>query len=96
MLVLLTPQFLTRGPHHFDARYVWPYRGILVSTDPVAVDTIGVKILEAKRKIVLAEERPLTELAHHVRIAADKHGIGVGDPARIDLVKLGWQKDLLI
>jgi hypothetical protein len=96
VLLVLTPQFLTRGPHHFDPRYVWPYKGILLSTDPVAVDTIGVRLLDAKRKLVLEEERPLTQLAHHVRIAGEKHKLGVADPARIDLVKLGWNKDLLI
>ncbi len=96
VLVVLTPQFLTRGPHHFDTRYVWPYRGILLSTDPVAVDTIGVRLLDAKRKLSLEEERPLTQLAHHVRIAGEKYKLGVADPARIDLIKLGWDKDLLI
>jgi hypothetical protein len=96
VLVVLTPQFLTRGPHHFDTRYVWPYRGILLSTDPVAVDTIGVRLLDAKRKLALEEERPLTQLAHHVRIAGEKYKLGVADPSRIDLIKLGWDKDLLI
>lgn len=96
VLLVLTPQFLTRGPHHFDPRYVWPYKGILLSTDPVAVDSVGVRLLDAKRKLVLEEERPLTQLAHHVRIAGEKHKLGVADPARIDLVKIGWDKDLLI
>jgi hypothetical protein len=96
VLVVLTPQFLTRGPNHFDPRYVWPYRGILISTDPVAVDAVGVRLLEAKRKLVLAEERPLAELAHHVRIAGEKHKLGVADPARIDLIKVGWEKDALV
>ncbi len=96
VLVVLTPQFLTRGPNHFDARYVWPYRGILLSTDPVAVDTVGVRLLDAKRKLALEEERPLTQLAHHVRIAGEKYKLGVSDPSRIDLIKLGWDKDLLI
>jgi hypothetical protein len=96
VLVALTPQFLTRGPNHFDARYVWPYRGLLISADPVAVDTIGVRLLDAKRRLALEEERPLTELAHHVRIAGEKHKVGVADPARIDLVKVGWDKDVLI
>jgi hypothetical protein len=96
VLVVLTPQFLTRGPQHFDTRYVWPYRGILISTDPVAVDVVGVRLLDARRKLVLEEERPLTELAHHVRRAGEKHKVGVADPARIDLVKVGWDKDVLI
>ena len=60
------------------------------------MDTIGVKLLDAKRKLALPEERPLTELAHHVRIAGEKYKLGVADPTRIDLVKVGWDKDLLI
>ncbi len=96
VLLVLTPQFLTRGPHHFDPRYSWPYRGILLSTDPVAVDATGVRILDAKRKLAFQEERPLTQLAHHVRLAGEKHGIGVADPSRIDLVRIGWDKEALI
>lgn len=96
ILVALTPQFLTRAPHHFDSRYVWPYRGMFLSTDPVAVDAIGVTLLEAKRKLELREERPLSQLAHHVRIAGEKHGLGVWERSRIDLVKIGWERDALI
>ena len=50
ILVMLTPLFHGIGPHHYDAKYVWPYNGILVSRDPVAVDAVGLQILKAKRK----------------------------------------------
>ncbi len=96
VLVALTPQFLTRGPQFFDTRYLWPYKGILLSTDPVAVDTMGVKLLEARRKAFFGEDRPMTELAKHVRLAGEKHGIGVGDPSRIQLARLGWGTDILL
>ena len=96
ILVALTPQFLTRGPHFFDARYLWPYKGIFLSTDPVAVDTLGVKLLEAKRRAFFGEDRPMTELAKHVRIAGEKHGIGVWDLSRIQVAKLGWGADILV
>jgi hypothetical protein len=96
ILVALTPQFLTRGPHFFDTRYLWPYKGIFLSTDPVAVDTLGVKLLEAKRRVFFGEDRPMTELAKHVRIAGEKHGIGVGDLSRIQVAKLGWGADILV
>ncbi len=96
VLVALTPQFLTRSANHFDARYVWPYKGIFFSTDPVAIDTLGVTLLDAKRRLELKEERPLTQLAHHVRIAGEKHGLGVWDLAKIDFIKVGWDKDRLI
>lgn len=96
VLIALTPQFYTRGPHHFDTRYLWPYRGIFLSRDPVAVDTMGVRLLEARRRIHFGVDRPLTELAKHVRIAGQKHGLGESDPRRIDLVRVGWDKETLL
>ncbi len=96
ILVALTPQFYTRGPHHFDPRFVWPYKGIFLSTDPVAIDTIGVKVLEARRRVYFGEDRPLAQLAKHVRAAGEKHGLGVWEMSRIDLVKVGPARDVLI
>ncbi|UCD95673.1 MAG: twin-arginine translocation signal domain-containing protein, partial [Candidatus Zixiibacteriota bacterium] len=51
ILVLLTPQFYSVGPHHFDTTYVWSYNGLLVGTDPVALDSIGLSIFQAKRRV---------------------------------------------
>jgi len=96
ILDVLTPQFFHRGPHHFDPRFTWTYGGILVSQDPVAADAVGVRLLEAQREIHFGERRPLTELAKHVRLADERHGLGVGDLGRIELVKLGWDKDILL
>jgi hypothetical protein len=96
VLCCLTPQFHGRGPHHFSRRYVWDYNGILVSRDPVAVDTIGLELIKAKRRQVLGARRELPPVPKHIRLADTRHGIGVGDPARIELIKLGWDKDLLI
>ncbi|MCR4396239.1 MAG: DUF362 domain-containing protein, partial [Candidatus Saccharicenans sp.] len=36
-----------KGPQ-FDPRYRWPYKGLLASTDPVALDAVGLKIIQAK------------------------------------------------
>lgn len=96
ILVMLTPLFHGIGPHHFNREYVWTYRGLLVGTDPVAVDTTGIRILEAKRKEHFREYRPMTPPAHHVRFADTRHGIGTSDPEKIQLIKLGWQEGALI
>jgi hypothetical protein len=32
----------------------------------------------------------------HIRDAEVKYGLGVSNPRRIDLVKLGWKEDILI
>ena len=44
ILLALTPLFHGRGPHHWDPRYVWQYKGLFVSYDPVAVDAYAVGI----------------------------------------------------
>lgn len=96
ILCCLTPQFHGRGPHHFSRRYVWDYHGILMSRDPVAVDTIGLELIKAKRREVLGRDKELPPVPKHIELADTRHGIGVGDLSRIELIKLGWQQDILI
>jgi hypothetical protein len=96
VLVMLTPQFHNIGPHHFDPMYIWPYKGLIVSTDPVAADAVGLRILQAKRREVFGEDRPLQPTAHHIRLADTVHGLGNADMERIDLVRVGWQEEALI
>lgn len=96
VLLMLTPLFHGIGPHHYSDQYVWEYKGILVSQDPVAVDAVGVRILQAKRRQHFSEDRPLQPPAHHIFLADTRHGLGVSHPDRIELVKLGWPEDILI
>jgi hypothetical protein len=96
ILCVLTPQYYGRGPHHFNRRYVWNYKGLIVGRDPVAVDTIGLRLLMAKRRIELGPGQELPPVPKHIQIADTKHGIGTSDPARIELIKLGWAEDILI
>ncbi len=96
VLCVLTPQYYGRGPHHFNRRYVWNYKGLIVGRDPVAVDTIGLRLLMAKRRIELGPGQELPPVPKHIQIADTKHGIGTSDPSRIELIKLGWAEDILI
>jgi hypothetical protein len=96
ILSALTPQFYGRGAHYFDRRYVWPYKGLIVGTDPVAVDTVGARLLQAKRVGFFGEDRSLDATPVHITVADKKYKLGVSDLNRIQLVKLGWQEDFLI
>jgi hypothetical protein len=96
ILVMLTPLFHGKGPHHFNAKYTWEYKGLLLGTDPVAVDATGVRILEAKRKEYFGKDEPFATSPKHIRVAEEKHKLGVADPKKIELVKLGWQEGALI
>jgi len=96
VLVMLTPQFHNIGPHHFDPAYTWPYRGLVVSTDPVAADAVGLRIIQQKRRLAFGEDRPLQPTAHHIHLADTVHHLGNADMSRIDLVRLGWREEELI
>ena len=96
ILVMLNPQFHTVGPHSYNDKYVWEYKGIMVSQDPVAVDAIGLRIIEAKRHEYFGEDLPMQTPAKHIRIADTKHNLGASDPSRIELIKLGWKEGILI
>ncbi|MBW2146198.1 MAG: DUF362 domain-containing protein [Deltaproteobacteria bacterium] len=96
VLVVLRPIFHGRGPHHYNPKYQWDYKGMLISTDPVAADSIGVRLLSAKRRDYFGEDTPFPTRAHHVMYADIKYNVGVSDPRRIDLVKVGWTQGVLI
>jgi len=96
VLVLLTPQFHGVGPHSYSPQYVWKYFGLAAGFDPVAVDSVGLRIIEAKRREFFQDNRPLNPPAKHIALADTRHRLGTADPAKIDLVKLGEREGLLI
>ncbi len=96
ILCALTPQYHGRGPHHFSRRYVWDYGGLIVGQDPVAVDATGLRLIIAKRTEQLGKDRAIPPVPRHIRDADVIHGLGTSDPSKIDLIKLGWQDDILI
>ncbi len=96
ILSALTPQFYGRGASFFDTRYVWPYKGLIVGTDPVAVDAIGAHLLQAKRIAFFGEDRALDVPPTHIMVADKTYHLGISDLSRIELIKLGWTDELLI
>jgi hypothetical protein len=96
ILVMFTPLFHGVGSHHFNAEYTWQYNGLLVGQDPVAVDSVGLRIIEAKRRTYFNEDRPLNPPAKHIMLAESRHHLGFADPGKIELIRLGWDQDALI
>jgi hypothetical protein len=96
ILVMFTPLFHSVGPHDFNPKYLWNYSGLIVGFDPVAVDATGVRIIMNKRKEFFKDDRPLNPPAKHIFLADTRHHLGTADPAKINLIKLGWDQDILI
>jgi len=96
ILLMLSPQFHSTGPHSYADKYIWPYNGVLISQDPVAVDSVALQIIQAKRLEYFGENKPSQTPAKHIQLAETRHQLGVADPGRIDLMKLGWTENILI
>lgn len=96
ILVMLTPLFHSKGPHSFQKRYTWEYKGLVVGTDPVSVDATGVRIFRAKRLAFFGEDQPFSTSPKHIQVAEQKFRLGIADAERIELQKLGWMDDVLI
>ncbi len=75
------------GPAYQPA-YAFDYGGILVGTDPVAIDTIGYGIIEELRKnngremLKGSKREPI-----YIKRSAE-YGLGTDDPERIELLDL--------
>ncbi len=48
------------------------------------------------RKLYFGDDRPISPPPHHIQVADTRYGLDVIDPDRIELLRLGWQKDALI
>jgi len=84
-----------KGPQP-DPRYQWPYNGLIAGTDPVAVETVCLKIITEKRKAIRGEPWPLSPPPICVEAADKVYGLGT---SRMDAIKIehyGWEKDLLL
>jgi hypothetical protein len=91
---MLRPYF-GPGPQ-INPLHRWNYYGIMVSNDPVAVDSVCLKLCQVKRNQFKGEDWPITPPPDNI-VAADKtYKLGTSDPTKIKLVKLGWDKDILI
>lgn len=84
-----------KGPQP-DPRYQWAYNGLIASFDPVAVDAVGLKIIEAKRAALRGEPWPLSPPPICVEAADKVYKLGNSDMAKIDVKAFGWKDNLLV
>ncbi len=72
----------------YHPKFRWEADTLLVSADPVALDTIGWQMIEAKRKE--AGLKPLADVGRPPRwlTTAASRGLGQNDPAKIDLAEV--------
>ena len=71
------------GNGTLKARYTWPCASLYFGTDPVALDTLALELLDAQRQELGLP--PAAERAHHIAAAA-RLGLGQADRAQIRVV----------
>ena len=78
------------GGPSFMPQWCWPYNGLLVGTDPVALDYHGWQIIEQKRlENKLKSLKQDNREPRYINTAADKnHQIGINDPDRISVIEV--------
>ncbi len=68
-------------------KWAWPWGGVLVSTDPVAIDALGWREIEEQRKVVGLKSLTEEKRAPRYIAAAAKLGLGVADLERVEVVE---------
>jgi hypothetical protein len=96
VLVLFKPLFHHRTAQDASEEYMWKYSGLIAGFDPVAVDSVGLRIIQGKRNAFFQEDRPLNPPAKHIELADIRYHLGVSDPSKIELVKLGWDEETFV
>jgi len=84
-----------KGPQP-DPRYMWNYSGLIAGRDPVAVETVSLKIITEKRRALRGEPWPLSPPPLCVLAADQKYGLGTSNLSEIRIDRLGWSQDSLV
>ena len=78
------------GGPSFMPQWTWPFNGLIVGADPVALDYTGWRIIEKKR--AEAGMKPLKEAkrdpAYIARAADPEHRLGTNDPRKIEVMEV--------
>jgi uncharacterized Fe-S center protein len=84
-----------KGPQP-DPRYLWPYKGLIAGTDPVAVETVCLKVILQKRQALRGEPWPLSPPPMVVEMADKRYGLGTSKLEEIQIERIGWTEDVLV
>ena len=84
-----------KGPQP-DPRYKWAYNGLIAGIDPVAVETVCLKIITEKRNALRGEPWPISPPPICVEAADRVYGLGTSRLENISVAVKGWKEDLLL
>ncbi len=95
MLIDALHPLCDKGPQ-VDPRYKWAYNGLIAGTDPVAVETVCLRIIMEKRKAMRGEPWPLSPPPLCIEAADKVYGLGTSNWDNIKVENYGWEEGLLL
>jgi uncharacterized protein (DUF362 family) len=76
------------GGPAFKPQWTWDFQGMLIGTDPVALDSVGAQIIEKKRREMnMSSLKKAGREPKYIQTAA-RLGLGVDDPTLIDVIAI--------
>jgi hypothetical protein len=75
---------------------MWQYKALIAGTDPVAVETVCLKVIMQKRQALRGEPWPLSLPPMVVEMADKRYGLGASNLNEIQIVRIGWMEDALV
>ncbi|MFC1835481.1 DUF362 domain-containing protein [Thermodesulfobacteriota bacterium] len=84
-----------KGPQS-NPRYKWAYNGLIAGTDPIAVETVCLQVILARRRELRGEPWPISPPPLCVEAADKIYGLGTSRPERIAIKTSGWKDGLLL
>jgi hypothetical protein len=84
-----------KGPQ-VDPRYKWAYNGLIAGTDPVAVESVCLRIITEKRKEIKGEPWPISPPPLCLEAADKVYGLGTSSWDNIKIDLKGWEKNALL
>lgn len=88
LIVIDALKVLYNGGPQVDPRYMWDYKGLIFGTDPVAVDTVCLNIIQKKRNEVQPPQWIISPPPKHIEVADKKYKLGTSDLSKIKIVEL--------
>ena len=88
LVIIDALKVLYNGGPQIDPRYLWDYKGLILGTDPVAVDAVCLSIIAKKRNQTQPPEWVISPPPKHIEVADTKYKLGTSDLAKIKIVEM--------
>jgi len=88
LVIIDALKILYNGGPQIDPRYLWDYKGLILGTDPVAVDAVCLDIIQKKRNATQPPSWVISPPPKHIEVADKRYHLGTSDLSKIRIIEL--------